>query len=273
MKSKFFFMMSVLLVLSFLTVGQAYAGTAFTYQGQLKDNGVVVNATCTSIAFALYDALNAGTQQGSTVTKSSVGVTDGLFTTQLDFGNQFDGNDRWLEIAVDCGSGSSTLSPRQPLTPTPYAIYAQSTGNLDAAKTTTGQFDNARINWAAPGAIGTTTQAAGAFSTLRVGTSTTGGYVLTADASGNATWNAAGTAITGSATTIDTETLTASSAMVTDGSGKVAVSSVSATELDYLDGVTGAIQTQLNSKGAGDVTLNGSQTLTNKTLNSPSVNT
>jgi len=101
----------------------------------------------------------------------------------------------------------------------------------------------------------------------------TSGQVLSTNGSGTLSWTAAGTAITGSATTIDTETLTASSAMVTDGSGKVAVSSVSATELDYLDGVTGAIQTQLNSKGAGDVTLNGSQTLTNKTLNSPSVNT
>ena len=41
------------------------------------------------------------------------------------------------------------------------------------------------------------------------------------------------------------------------------------TEINYLDGVTSNIQTQLNASGAGDVTLTGTQTLTNKTLTSP----
>jgi hypothetical protein len=54
--------------------------------------------------------------------------------------------------------------------------------------------------------------------------------------------------ITGAATTIDTEDLTASRALVSDGSGKVAVSDVTSTELSYLDGVTSAVQTQINSK-------------------------
>ena len=54
--------------------------------------------------------------------------------------------------------------------------------------------------------------------------------------------------ITGAATTIDTENLTASRALVSDASGKVAVSAVTATELGYLAGVTSALQTQLNAK-------------------------
>ena len=55
--------------------------------------------------------------------------------------------------------------------------------------------------------------------------------------------------ITGSATTVDTETLTALRAMATDASGKITVSSVvSSAELDFLDGVTSAVQTQLNAK-------------------------
>ena len=54
--------------------------------------------------------------------------------------------------------------------------------------------------------------------------------------------------ITGAATTIDDADLTASRALVSDGSGKVAVSAVTATEIGYLDGVTGAIQTQLDAK-------------------------
>lgn len=56
--------------------------------------------------------------------------------------------------------------------------------------------------------------------------------------------------ITGAATTIASANLAASRALVSDGSGKVAVSAVTSTELGYLDGVTGAIQTQLNDKAA-----------------------
>lgn len=54
--------------------------------------------------------------------------------------------------------------------------------------------------------------------------------------------------ITGGATTITSSNLTASRALLSDGSGKVAVSAVTSTELGYLDGVTSAIQTQLNAR-------------------------
>ena len=54
--------------------------------------------------------------------------------------------------------------------------------------------------------------------------------------------------ITGSASTIDTESLTANRAVISNGSQKIAVSDVTSTELGYLDGVSSAIQTQLNSK-------------------------
>jgi len=61
--------------------------------------------------------------------------------------------------------------------------------------------------------------------------------------------------ITGAATTITTSDLTVSRALASDGSGKVAVSAVTATELGYLTGVTSAIQTQLNAKQGLDATL------------------
>ena len=54
--------------------------------------------------------------------------------------------------------------------------------------------------------------------------------------------------ITGGASTITTSNLTANRALVSDASGKVAVSEVTSTELGYLDGVTSNIQTQLNGK-------------------------
>ena len=76
----------------------------------------------------------------------------------------------------------------------------------------------------------------------------TSGQVVQTDASGNLSFDSVQAVITGAATTIDTEDLTASRALVSDGSGKVAVSDVTATELGYVDGVTSAIQTQLNAK-------------------------
>ena len=54
--------------------------------------------------------------------------------------------------------------------------------------------------------------------------------------------------ITGAATTITSNNLTASKALVSDANGKVAASSITATELNYLSGITSNIQTQLNAK-------------------------
>ena len=54
--------------------------TAFTYQGQLKNSGTVVN-TPTDIQYELFDAAVGGSQVGFTVTRSSEAVTDGLFTS------------------------------------------------------------------------------------------------------------------------------------------------------------------------------------------------
>ena len=63
--------------------------------------------------------------------------------------------------------------------------------------------------------------------------------------------------ITGAATTIDTENLSASRALVSNSTGKVAASLVTATELGYLDGVTSAIQTQLDGKEGSRTYGNG----------------
>lgn len=54
--------------------------------------------------------------------------------------------------------------------------------------------------------------------------------------------------ITGGASTIVSANLTANRALVSNGSGKVAVSDITSTELGYLDNVTSNIQTQLNAK-------------------------
>ena len=112
------------------TVGGATPmGTAFTYQGQLKNDGAPVNDTC-NFQFKLFDAAGpAATQIGPILGVLLQPVVNGLFTVQLDFGaGAFNGDARWLEVAVQGSSdpGSTTLSPRQLVTPAPYAIRAQS---------------------------------------------------------------------------------------------------------------------------------------------------
>jgi hypothetical protein len=122
-----------LLVVCFLaTVEHALAqGTAFTYQGQLKNNGAPSTGLY-DLTFSLYGTNSGGLAIAGPLTNSPTPVTNGLFTVMLDFGNQFDGNSRWLEIAVRTNGGGafSTLVPRQPLTPTPYAIMAESASNF-----------------------------------------------------------------------------------------------------------------------------------------------
>lgn len=65
-------------------------------------------------------------------------MVDGAFSTTLDFGPAvFLGAPVWLEIQVQApASGFVLLSPRQPVTPSPYAINADKLNGLDAAQLT-----------------------------------------------------------------------------------------------------------------------------------------
>lgn len=70
--------------------------------------------------------------------------------------------------------------------------------------------------------------------------------------------------ITGAGSTITTTNLTANKVLVSDSQGKVSNSSVSATELGYLSGVTSNVQTQINKlknwTKVLDITLTNSDT-------------
>ena len=107
-------------------------GTAFTWQGRLSDAGQPANGLY-DLSFVLYDAGSGGTALG-TNTIPAAAVTNGLFTTTLDFGAVFGGNSRWLEIAVRTnGSGVFTaMNPRQQVTPTPQALYATTAASADS---------------------------------------------------------------------------------------------------------------------------------------------
>lgn len=114
-------------LLSANPAGGAPLGSAFTYQGRLRD-GANPASGAFDLQFALFNASINGAQVGGPLTAEDVSVTNGLFTVLLDFGaSVFTGEARWLEIGVRPGAsaGSFTnLSPRQELTGTPYALNA-----------------------------------------------------------------------------------------------------------------------------------------------------
>ncbi|MBI3951607.1 MAG: hypothetical protein HY314_14240, partial [Acidobacteria bacterium] len=105
----------------------ALTSTTFTYQGQLKDaNGPVTGAF--DFQFVLYLAQAGGERLGASEMVDVV-LTNGMFSFKLDFGRAaFEAKESWLEIGVRPSGGAepyTVLFPRQKLTPTPYAIFAQ----------------------------------------------------------------------------------------------------------------------------------------------------
>ncbi|MBX7062190.1 MAG: choice-of-anchor D domain-containing protein [Pyrinomonadaceae bacterium] len=112
--------------------------TSFTYQGKLVESGANVT-TPRDLKFKLFDD-TTNTQIGSDVIVPGVLFRDGIFNVVLDFGSAvFTGATRSLEISVsNPGANAFTaLSPRQPITPTPYAVrslsayYAATATNTD----------------------------------------------------------------------------------------------------------------------------------------------
>ena len=124
-------------------------GTAFTYQGRLNDGSNTANGSY-DLLFKLYPASNSGSPTGGiTLTNSATAVSNGLFTTTLDFGsNILNGTSQWLEIGVRSNGTSSfnTLSPRQQLTPAPYAIFAAKAATATAATTLSGVVPGASLS-------------------------------------------------------------------------------------------------------------------------------
>ncbi|MEO6725761.1 MAG: hypothetical protein ABIP14_10750 [Blastocatellia bacterium] len=123
-----------LLATLLLSAGAALAQTtAFTYQGRLTDGGSPANGNY-DLQVKLFDAATAGNQVGATNSINAVTVTGGVFTATLDFGaTAFSGANRWAEISARPSGNSAftTLTPRQPVTSTPYAIRSLSAAAAD----------------------------------------------------------------------------------------------------------------------------------------------
>lgn len=135
-------------------VGSQPVGTGFNYQGELLDNGQVVN-TPRVLTFELFDAAVAGNQLGITLEYGTTifpgdepgyPVTNGLFFIEdLNFGDQYNGEKAWLQITVrtpdleNCGTPNppctvaEVLSPRQLIKAVPYAVQADYLGPIGAS--------------------------------------------------------------------------------------------------------------------------------------------
>ena len=109
--------------------------SAFNYQGRLTEASNPANGPF-QMQFKLFDSPGGLGQIGSTIADIPVTVTQGIFSVKLDFGaNAMSGANRWLEIAVRHNSGESytTLSPREQIASSPYAVRTLSAASADNA--------------------------------------------------------------------------------------------------------------------------------------------
>ncbi len=135
------FQCTLILALSLVRAGfaQAPLGSGFTYQGQLKQDGFVLNGLV-DIAFSLHPAAVTPDQIGSDVRIDAVEVVGGAFNVEVDFGaDAFAGAARFLEVRVRTPHDPSdahpfvTLTPRQVISPTPYATHASNAASAHVA--------------------------------------------------------------------------------------------------------------------------------------------
>ena len=122
-------------------------GTAFTYQGRLQ-SGANPATGLYDMTFALWTASGGGAQVGPTLTDLNQGVTNGFFTVILDFGAV----SQWHALLAEIGVRSNgivtytPLSPRQELTPAPYAITAENVDGLVPAAQISGTLLDTRLS-------------------------------------------------------------------------------------------------------------------------------
>lgn len=126
--------LSALLLLGALAA-TAQTATTFTYQGRLYNNGQLANGNYV-LRIRPHSTVTGEAPLAAALDTPALVVVDGIFSTTLDFGaGVFSGGTVFLDIQVQAPASSFVqLSPRQPVTPTPYAINADKLDGLDASQ-------------------------------------------------------------------------------------------------------------------------------------------
>ena len=105
---------------------------AFTYQGQLRNAGQLVNGPV-DLRITMWDSEVGGAQVGSANSFNAIVLNEGRFACGLSFGSSaFDGSNRWIQVEFRNPAGSGqylALSPRDKVTAAPYALYALNGAN------------------------------------------------------------------------------------------------------------------------------------------------
>ena len=157
------------------SVAFAQAPNQSTYQGRLQESGLPVTGV-RQVEVRLCTALSAGTCFPAPNTAiQNVSVVNGVFKTTFTIptGVDLSAAQWFLEIAVGVSPPLNTLSPREPLTSFPYAIYASSAtkllGTVNTNQFAAGTLDSNVVAQAfAKGQIGTFALADGAVDTVKL---------------------------------------------------------------------------------------------------------
>jgi hypothetical protein len=174
---------------------------SITYQGRLLTAaGAPANGSY-DITFTLFNTVSNGSPVAGPFTNTAVSVSsNGLFTTLMDFGpSPFNGSTtNWVEIGVQTngGSGFTTLTPRQLLTPAPLSLYASTAGVANGVSATT-------VIQGQSLSIGQSNTVGGAYSTIAGGgnNAATMDYAVVAGGYGNTASSTSDTVAGGSVNT------------------------------------------------------------------------
>ena len=257
MKMRFGMIVAFALVLCGLSPAQAAVPGLINFQGHLTDDtGSPVVDGSYSMAFAIYDVELFGTAQWSE-SHSSVSVIDGIYNVQLGAvipldSSVFEGGVAWLEVVVD----GETLSPRQRITATAFALKAEDAdhliGNtladLDARYVQEGEAGAVNSTMIADGTIGAADLGANSVGASEIGSSAVGTSEV-ADNSLTAADLAAGSV--GSSEVADNSLTAADLAANSVGNSELASNSVGSAEV--IDNSLTANDLAAGSVGASEI--------------------
>ena len=205
--------------------------------GDLTVNGTTTTISSTNLDvtdqnITVNDGGNDASAEGAGLTVERTG-TDGSLIYQDSLTSKWAGGAAGSEVEFANVSGSQTLTNK----------------TIDADSNTITNIENADIKSGA--AIDASKIADGSVSNTEFQ------FINTVTSNVQTQIDGKEDTITGAATTITGADLTIDRAVISNGSGKIAVSATTSTEVSYLSGVTSSIQTQIDAKLTSPLTTKG----------------